>query len=53
MENSPLISVIIPGVNEAASLPKALNHLRAESVTHEIIVPVGPSYDGAVSHQRR
>jgi len=53
MENSPLISVIIPAVNEAASLPKALNHLRAESVTHEIIVAVGPSYDGAVSHQRR
>ncbi len=49
MENSPLISVIIPAVNEAASLPKALNHLRAESVTHEIIVAVGPSYDGTAS----
>jgi glycosyltransferase involved in cell wall biosynthesis len=49
MENSPLVSVIIPAVNEAASLPRALNHFRAESVPHEIIVAVGPSYDGTAS----
>jgi rSAM/selenodomain-associated transferase 2 len=49
MESSPFISVIIPAVNEAALLPRALNHLRAESVTHEIVVPVGPSYDGTAS----
>jgi len=49
MESSPFISIIIPAVNEAASLPRALSHLRAESVTHEVIVAVGPSYDGTAS----
>lgn len=49
MERLPFISIIIPAINEAASLPATLDHLRTESVTHEIIVAVAPSYDGTAS----
>jgi rSAM/selenodomain-associated transferase 2 len=49
MEQSPLISVIIPAVNEAAALPATIGRLRMQSVTHEIILSVAPSYDGTAS----
>ncbi len=49
MEASPFLSVIIPAVNEAATLPHTIERLRAQSVTHEIIVAVAPSYDGTAS----
>jgi rSAM/selenodomain-associated transferase 2 len=49
MEQSPLISVIIPAVNEAAALPATIARLRTQSVTHEIILSIGPSYDGTAS----
>ncbi len=49
MERAPFISVIIPAINEAASLPAALKPLHAGAVTHEVIVALAPSYDGTAS----
>jgi rSAM/selenodomain-associated transferase 2 len=49
MQNRPLISVIIPAVNEAASLSVAAQNARSETVAHEIIVAAAPSEDGTAS----
>lgn len=49
MKRAPFISIIIPAVNEAASLPATLDRLRTQSIGHEVIVAVAPSYDGTAS----
>lgn len=42
----PVVSVVIPTLNEAARLPELLRRLAAEPVPHEVIVSDGGSADG-------
>ncbi|MEE8333301.1 MAG: TIGR04283 family arsenosugar biosynthesis glycosyltransferase [Alphaproteobacteria bacterium] len=46
LERSSLISVIIPTLNEALSLPGLLEALAGETASHEVIVVDGGSTDG-------
>lgn len=51
--SDPIISVIIPAVNEAATLASTLDAVRRQEVRHEIIVVDGGSDDATTSIARR
>lgn len=51
-EEAPMISVIIPTLDEAANLPRLLETLARESTPHETIVVDGGSRDGTLALAR-
>ncbi|MCB2408030.1 TIGR04283 family arsenosugar biosynthesis glycosyltransferase [Hymenobacter lucidus] len=55
MSNSPVVSIIIPTLNEAAGLGHLLTYIAAhvgENVTYEVVVCDGGSQDGTVAQAR-